>query len=156
MQCVYQNGLHYLGRKWFQEAGRNLIVAGHSRWGQIQGGGLGNAVSIPSEGRKSAIENHPVRHPGDTFGRIAVPEIFTVLETLKLKGKNLQKSPRNIQPSGWILDYRYSWSHLGQGISFGSKLSASNTNHFFSLMKRKWRRRRDVDSGRNPTENQDP
>ena len=75
----------YLGRKWFQEAGRNLIVASQSSRGPIQGGRFRNGGSIPSEGRKSTIENHSVRHPGDTFGRIAVPKIDGYEYTMLLK-----------------------------------------------------------------------
>ena len=81
---LVQKVMHYLGRKWFQEAGRNLIVASQSSRGPIQGGRFRNGGSIPSKGRKSTIENHSVRHSGDTFGRIAVPE-FGVQNDWKLK-----------------------------------------------------------------------
>ena len=119
----------YLGRKWFQEAGRNLIVAAQSSRGQIQGSGFGNIVSIPSEGRESTIEYHPIGHSRDTFGRITIPEneIKIRISYLIIFYKN---SPAHSQISGRILHYRNTRRNLGQWISFGSKLSACYTNHF--------------------------
>ena len=127
---LVQKVMHYLGRKCFQEAGRNLIVASQSSRGPIQGGRFRNGGSIPSKGRKSTIENHSVRHPGDTFGRIAVPE-FGSTKWLKTQKNLFHNSPSNLlEISGRILHNRNSWRNLCQRlISFGSKLSTCDTNH---------------------------